>query len=79
MRLVTFHEHGGDARFGVVSGAGIVDAAAAATAEPDVALADVTLLPPAPDPAKILAIGLNYAEHRGHPRAWASTTTRRCC
>jgi 2-keto-4-pentenoate hydratase/2-oxohepta-3-ene-1,7-dioic acid hydratase in catechol pathway len=40
------------------------DAAAAATAEPDVALADVTLLPPVPDPAKILAIGLNYAEHR---------------
>jgi 2-keto-4-pentenoate hydratase/2-oxohepta-3-ene-1,7-dioic acid hydratase in catechol pathway len=87
MRLVTFHGSGGDARFGVVSGAGIVDlaartpadvtsvrtllasgrledAAAAATAEPDVALADVTLLPPVPDPAKILAIGLNYAEHR---------------
>jgi 2-keto-4-pentenoate hydratase/2-oxohepta-3-ene-1,7-dioic acid hydratase in catechol pathway len=87
MRLVTFHENGGSARFGVVSGTGIVDlaartapevtsvrtllasggladAAAAATAEPDVALTDVTLLPPVPDPAKILAIGLNYADHR---------------
>jgi 2-keto-4-pentenoate hydratase/2-oxohepta-3-ene-1,7-dioic acid hydratase in catechol pathway len=92
MRLVTFHENGGRARFGVVSGAGIVDlsarmapeitsvrallasgelaeAAEAGAAEPDVALADVTLLPPVPDPAKILAIGLNYADHRAEGNA----------
>jgi acylpyruvate hydrolase len=32
-------------------------------AEPAVALADVRLLPPVPDPAKIICIGLNYADH----------------
>jgi 2-keto-4-pentenoate hydratase/2-oxohepta-3-ene-1,7-dioic acid hydratase in catechol pathway len=32
--------------------------------EPDAALADVELLPPITDPAKILCAGLNYHEHR---------------
>ena len=33
-------------------------------AMPDFALEDVTPLPPIPNPAKILCIGLNYEEHR---------------
>ena len=44
----------------------------AATASPDVPLAQVTLLPPIPDAQKVLAIGLNYADHRaegGAPEA----------
>jgi acylpyruvate hydrolase len=32
-------------------------------AEPAIDLADVRLLPPVPDPAKIICIGLNYADH----------------
>jgi acylpyruvate hydrolase len=32
-------------------------------ADPQVALADVRLLPPVPDPDKILCIGLNYRDH----------------
>jgi acylpyruvate hydrolase len=31
--------------------------------EPAVALADVTLLPPVPNPPKIICVGLNYADH----------------
>ena len=31
--------------------------------EPAVALADVRLLPPVPNPSKIICIGLNYADH----------------
>src|SRR5262245_40913746 len=31
--------------------------------EPAVALADVRLLPPVPNPAKIICVGLNYADH----------------
>jgi 2-keto-4-pentenoate hydratase/2-oxohepta-3-ene-1,7-dioic acid hydratase in catechol pathway len=31
--------------------------------EPAVALAEVTLLPPVPDPPKIICVGLNYADH----------------
>lgn len=34
-----------------------------ANAAPDVALAGVTLLPPIPDPGKILCVGLNYHDH----------------
>jgi len=34
---------------------------AASSAKADLALADVTLLPPVPDPEKILCIGVNYA------------------
>jgi 2-keto-4-pentenoate hydratase/2-oxohepta-3-ene-1,7-dioic acid hydratase in catechol pathway len=34
---------------------------AAAAAKPDVALADVTLLPPVTEPGKILCVGVNYA------------------
>ncbi|MFN0062297.1 MAG: fumarylacetoacetate hydrolase family protein [Myxococcaceae bacterium] len=36
----------------------------AQTARPDVAWTDVTLLPPVPDPARILCVGANYREHR---------------
>jgi acylpyruvate hydrolase len=32
-------------------------------AEPAVALADVALLPPVPQPPKIICVGLNYADH----------------
>jgi 2-keto-4-pentenoate hydratase/2-oxohepta-3-ene-1,7-dioic acid hydratase in catechol pathway len=35
----------------------------ARTSESDLALADVTLLPPVPDPGKIICVGLNYREH----------------
>lgn len=31
--------------------------------EPSVALADVVLLPPVPDPPKIICVGINYADH----------------
>jgi len=40
-------------------------AAAAKSAKPDIALADVELLPAIPNPDKILCIGLNYASHVG--------------
>lgn len=35
----------------------------AADRKPDAALDDVTLLPPIPDPQKIICVGLNYAAH----------------
>lgn len=35
-----------------------------AKASPDFALAAVTLLPPVPNPAKILCVGINYDDHR---------------
>lgn len=46
-------------------GAGALDAvaAAAADAEPSVPLGEVALLPPVPNPQKIVCIGLNYADH----------------
>ena len=34
-----------------------------AAREPDIALADVTLLPPVPDSGRIICIGLNYKRH----------------
>jgi len=40
-------------------------AAAAKSDKPDIALADVELLPTIPNPEKILCIGLNYASHVG--------------
>jgi 2-keto-4-pentenoate hydratase/2-oxohepta-3-ene-1,7-dioic acid hydratase in catechol pathway len=40
-------------------------AGAVKTARPDIALADVELLPAIPNPDKILCIGLNYASHVG--------------
>jgi len=43
--------------------AGLVDAASTPTDAPDYALAEVTLLPPVPDPQKIICIGLNYRAH----------------
>jgi 2-keto-4-pentenoate hydratase/2-oxohepta-3-ene-1,7-dioic acid hydratase in catechol pathway len=42
---------------------GLKNAAALATEKPDAALADVTLLPPIPDPDKIVCLGLNYKAH----------------
>ncbi|MDR3530859.1 MAG: fumarylacetoacetate hydrolase family protein [Rhodopila sp.] len=44
---------------------GGVDAARArvATAKPDFVLADCDLLPPIPDPAKVLCVGINYVAH----------------
>lgn len=43
---------------------GLKEAAALAQKEkPDVALASVTLLPPVPDPDKIVCLGLNYKAH----------------
>jgi 2-keto-4-pentenoate hydratase/2-oxohepta-3-ene-1,7-dioic acid hydratase in catechol pathway len=78
MRLVSY-VHDGQVRSGVradervhrlpgslsiaASLAGGPDALEGWDAEPAVALADVRLLPPVPDPAKIICIGLNYADH----------------
>ncbi|MCB0864524.1 MAG: fumarylacetoacetate hydrolase family protein [Solirubrobacterales bacterium] len=46
-------------------GAGPLDlvAEAAADVDPTLALADAELLPPIPNPQKIICIGLNYADH----------------
>ena len=46
-------------------GAGPLDLVAEATADADatVAVADAELLPPVPNPQKIICIGLNYADH----------------
>jgi 2-keto-4-pentenoate hydratase/2-oxohepta-3-ene-1,7-dioic acid hydratase in catechol pathway len=46
-------------------GAGALDAVAAAAADADggVPLAEAELLPPVPNPQKIVCIGLNYADH----------------
>lgn len=38
-------------------------ATAVARLSPDIALADVRLLPPVPEPEKIICIGVNYADH----------------
>jgi len=35
---------------------------------PEMALSDVTLLPPIPDPAKIMCVGVNYEKHREETR-----------
>ncbi|MCM3879725.1 MAG: fumarylacetoacetate hydrolase family protein [Vicinamibacterales bacterium] len=43
---------------------GLSKLAALAGERPDVALADVVLLPVIPDPANIICVGLNYEEHR---------------
>jgi 2-keto-4-pentenoate hydratase/2-oxohepta-3-ene-1,7-dioic acid hydratase in catechol pathway len=37
-------------------------AEAAASADPDIALVDITYLPPIPNPEKIICIGINYAD-----------------
>jgi 2-keto-4-pentenoate hydratase/2-oxohepta-3-ene-1,7-dioic acid hydratase in catechol pathway len=42
---------------------GLKNAAALADEPPDVKLSDVTLLPPIPDPDKIVCLGLNYKAH----------------
>ena len=77
MRLVSYSRSGGD-RAGFLRGDAVVDAgpsvrallgegdpaAAAEEASGDeTSLADVELLPPIPDPEKIVCIGLNYRSH----------------
>ncbi|MEY2928429.1 MAG: hypothetical protein RL367_2906 [Pseudomonadota bacterium] len=74
MRIVTFR-HNGIIQSGVRTGASIqvhpdatsaVDLAckgAASAGAQEVALADVELLPPVPQPGKIICIGLNYRAH----------------
>jgi 2-keto-4-pentenoate hydratase/2-oxohepta-3-ene-1,7-dioic acid hydratase in catechol pathway len=73
VRLVSFATDGGD-RAGILRGDQVVDAGmtmrellAAGGLDgidgAEIALADVELLPPVPDPQKIVCIGLNYAEH----------------
>ncbi|HKT76463.1 MAG TPA: fumarylacetoacetate hydrolase family protein [Sphingobium sp.] len=77
MRYVSFRRPDGTPSFGRLDGEAIVElsgapslkAALAAgslaslTEGPRYARADVVLLPVIPDPAKILCVGLNYAEH----------------
>jgi 2-keto-4-pentenoate hydratase/2-oxohepta-3-ene-1,7-dioic acid hydratase in catechol pathway len=77
MRLVTYR-HDGRERAGVLRGDRVVDAGSSVRellAEPDglarladldaegVALSEAELLPPVPDPDKIVCIGLNYRSH----------------
>ena len=79
MRYVSFRRSDGTASFGRLDGDTIVELATDATPSlkaaladgslatladgASVAAADVVLLPVIPDPAKILCVGLNYAEH----------------
>lgn len=78
MRLVSFRRSDGTASYGRLAGDTVFDLGQAAggrlrealAAGPipadggrPVPLASVALLPPVPDPAKILCIGLNYASH----------------
>lgn len=79
MRYVSFRRPDGTPSFGRLDGETIVELATAATRGLKAALtdgslasladgtsftaADVVLLPVIPDPAKILCVGLNYAEH----------------
>jgi 2-keto-4-pentenoate hydratase/2-oxohepta-3-ene-1,7-dioic acid hydratase in catechol pathway len=75
MRLVTYDSGKGE-RAGVVRGDGVVDAGASvlellragaldslALEDPPQPLVGVRLLPPVPDPGKIICIGLNYRSH----------------
>lgn len=79
MRYVSFRRPDGTASFGRIDGETIVELASDAVPSLKAALtdgglatladgasfatADVVLLPVIPDPAKILCVGLNYAEH----------------
>lgn len=79
MRYVSFRRPDGTASFGRIEGDTIVELASDAVPNLKTALtdgslatladgasfaaADVVLLPVIPDPAKILCVGLNYAEH----------------
>jgi 2-keto-4-pentenoate hydratase/2-oxohepta-3-ene-1,7-dioic acid hydratase in catechol pathway len=79
MRYVSFTRPDGVASYGRLEGERVIDlggatggslrvaleteARAASTSDQDYALGDLTLLPPVPDPGKILCIGLNYASH----------------
>ena len=76
MRLASFRDAAGREGFGRLDGDRIFRlgnclkaalAAGSVAALPDgegLALADVTLLPPIPQPGKILCVGMNYASHR---------------
>jgi 2-keto-4-pentenoate hydratase/2-oxohepta-3-ene-1,7-dioic acid hydratase in catechol pathway len=79
MKLVSF-THNGKAGFGKVDGGEVINLSSAGTPDlksalalglsalpasgPRLALADVTLLPPIPNPDKIFCVGINYADHR---------------
>lgn len=79
MRYVSFRRPDGTASFGRIDGETIIELASAAVPSLKAALTvgslatladgasfaagDVVLLPVIPDPAKILCVGLNYAEH----------------
>ena len=110
MRLVSY-VHDGQVRAGVrvddrvhelpraMTMAGVLAAGPAGLAgwdaEPAVALASVTLLPPVPDPPKIICVGINYASHadetgskraptfpcssRGGRTRWSATARRSSC
>jgi 2-keto-4-pentenoate hydratase/2-oxohepta-3-ene-1,7-dioic acid hydratase in catechol pathway len=77
VRFISFRRPDGIASWGRLEGETVVDlgegaaslraaiagARLGAGSGAELRLADVTLLPPIPDPAKILCIGLNYATH----------------
>ena len=50
-----------------LAGDALGEIARVADAKPDLALADVTLLPPITAPDKIVCIGLNYRAHAAEP------------
>jgi 2-keto-4-pentenoate hydratase/2-oxohepta-3-ene-1,7-dioic acid hydratase in catechol pathway len=79
MKLMSFRRPDGSASWGIAEGDSVADLAAQATSlraalasgivphasanTPRFKLADVTFLPPIPDPDKIICIGLNYLSH----------------
>ena len=78
MKYISFNRPDGIASFGRLEGEQVIDLGAPGAAaslkgalaslaslgeQARFALAEVTLLPPIPDPAKILCIGLNFANH----------------
>jgi 2-keto-4-pentenoate hydratase/2-oxohepta-3-ene-1,7-dioic acid hydratase in catechol pathway len=84
VRLVTY-DAGGGPRAGVLRGEEVVDSGYASTREllragrepgegESVRLTDVRLLPPVPDPRKIVCIGLNYHSHAAEQGAEAPET-----
>ena len=95
MRLVSFRRADGTASFGRLEGEAVADLGGAgggglraalaggldlSADGPALALADVELLPPIPDPGKIFCIGLNYASHVAEmgntPPAYPTVFTR---
>jgi 2-keto-4-pentenoate hydratase/2-oxohepta-3-ene-1,7-dioic acid hydratase in catechol pathway len=78
MRLMSFRRGDGSAGWGVVEGEAVIDCSASApglrqalaagkivppAAAPRLKIADITFLPPIPDPLKIICVGLNYLTH----------------